>query len=259
MKIILIGILFISILLLVGCDAIVQDNEGIVLESFSIYENNLNIENPSTFLMFITDIRKEATYTIKSRIFEQNNIRITFPEVEIDSDEMQTKINSLIWEDVQILINWLPDDWDYDIALDVDYRIALSTDRMLSIVYTGLYFAQGTPGPSSIFFTTNVNILTGERVVLNSVICIDESFITLLKSDNANFLIPEQRDFVISQFISNDKFQNRLQSADNKEISEIFSYFTHDSLGISIGGIGRGGGSHAEIEISYEVLLYRKY
>ena len=252
----ILGLILAVIFMSTGCKAItIQNNEDITLEGTLTHINYMYIEDQRAFLEYVIDTRGEVVYAIKSRIFKENDVRISFPEVEIADAEMQKKINNLIWEDVQILISWVPSDWENTITLDVDYKIMLSTNRMLSIVYTGLYFAQGTPGPTSIFFTTNVNITTGERVMLNDVVNVDESAIELLQSENAIFLIPEQREFVISQFISNEGFLYRLQNANSAEVGEIFVYFTSDSLGISIGGLGRGGGSHAEIEISYKTLL----
>jgi len=256
----MLGILLILILSLTGCGLTAsQYSENSSLEDALQYENgDIIIDSQYEFLAFITDFSDVATYTIISRLFEEKNVEVSFPEVEMLNEERQVKINNLILsEERKMLRDFL--EWGDDLTLDIDYEIKANSNRLLSIVYIGLGFVQGAARPFWVFHTININVETGEKILLSDVVNVNERFIELLKSENAVFINPDQREPVIDGFISTDRFLQRLQNADNSEFigtaykSGIFTYFTNDSLGISISVLHVLGG-YARLEINYDFL-----
>ena len=157
-------------------------------------------------------------------------------------------ISFLIYDELHKMLSVFPE-WDA-LTLEINYEIMFSSDRLLSIVYRGLGYVQGAARPVNLFSALNVNMETAERIVLSDVININEQFIDLLLSECTVHLNPhpELRDFV-REVISMERFLLRLQNMDSVEV-----YFTFDSMGISIGGLGGAAGDHTELEVRYDII-----
>jgi hypothetical protein len=200
----------------------------------------------------------EINYTIFPKIFEHKGITITYPQFLIQDKLKQNIINDIIYEEMKLILNYFPG--HSELTLIINYDIKLMSNRLLSVVYTGVGFVQDSAGPLRVFFTTNIDIENGEKVILSDILDSYYRLIYILKSEYAKYSIPEAREY-IEEIISRDNFINRLKNADNSEFigtvnkSEIFTYFNDSSLGISIGGLGRGVGNHVEIEFDYNLLF----
>jgi len=247
-------ILFVLFFVLAGCESIDIHNNGDI-DCESLFQH-LNPETTAgstqSFLAFITEFQNDAIctiHTITPSLFEDEyNVRVIFPKVEMPDKELQEKINILIWDEILLMLSIFPE--REELTLDVDYEIKFNSNRLLSIVYTGVGFVQGAARPTHLFYTLNVNIETGEKIVFSDIVSVDDKFIELMLSDNIVHLNPdpELKQFVRG-IISQETFSNRLQDAYNPMF-----YFTDDSLGISIGSLGGAAGDHAELEIQYELF-----
>lgn len=249
-------ILLIVTILLSGCSSV-----AMLINQET--ESDINENNSHSFLSFITDFQHNPNYLIASEIFEESNIRISFPQVEMVDTEKQEQINNLLWWRIYNYFNWVSE-MDEPVFIDIDYEIKVSSSRLLSVVYRGVVIVGGAgitevvSRPRWIFRTSNINIETGEEIRLSDVLNIDERLIELLQSDYVVFpnhedainMYHEQKYFV-REVIARDYFlQWWIENVDNIEF-----YFTEDSLGISIDGLGGAAGDHVEIEISYETIL----
>lgn len=191
-----------------------------------------------------------------SKVLAVRDISIMYPEIKTADSAKNAIINDLIYDEIQKLYaSFNPN--HFEVSADVGYELETFNSMLLSIAYTGTVYGLGTPYPRSIFFTTNINVETGEIITLNDVININESFLRLIRSENAVYLIPEQKP-AISEITDNTlilRLQNsdRTDSMETESDSDVFSYFTKDSLGISIGVI-HAAGDHAEIELRYKYL-----
>ena len=200
-------------------------------------------------LMFVL-IGCGTNYTITSNMFEaEKSVSVFFPTIEIYDIELQEKINGLIWYEMNQMLSIFPE-WG-ELTLDIEYEIKFSSDRLLSIVYTGMGFVQGSTRPMHLLYTLNINMETGEKIVLSDVVIIDERFIELLLSDSTIHLTHclELKQFV-REIISDEAFLHRIRST----AGPMF-YVTNDSLVISIDGLGGAAGDHAELEIRYEAII----
>jgi len=131
---------------------------------------------------------------------------------------------------------------------------------LLSIQYSGLGFVEGVAHPNHLFYTTNIDIAKGIKVRMKDVININEKFLDKLL--NGEFIVPEDtvadksailttlkrwsKSELLQQFDNSDSLDE--MGTDNQ--SDIFIYFTKDSLGISI-PVSHAEGDHAEFEIKY--------
>jgi len=202
-----------------------------------------------SYFIYITNFQNDFTYELMTKIFEENDIRIVYPIIKMEDTELQIKINNLLMDRVYELISWTFD-LDESIGLEIYYEVKASSDRLISIVFRGIGFVQGTARPFHLFQTLNINITTGNEIMLNEIINIDEQLINLMLSEQATYLNPNPELIaLISEIIAEEHFLCWFQ-----EVGNAVFYFTDNNLGISISGLGGAAGDHAEIEISYDAF-----
>lgn len=233
------NIVFISILIfticLTGCNN--ADN---------INDSQEELEELNVFSYDISSM----TYTVED---DDNNISIEYPVVSGLSDEVnQKKINELIKaEALKVYNTYYCEDRDYlgHLNLDIEYTISLENEYILSIQYYGLGNLENAPHPHKLFYTTNIDMMMGNRLRLVDLVNIEEELINMFISGKFEPLCQVQDEFDLGYYGSYDGAEESFINADNME--SVFSYLTNDSLGISI-PVSHAIGGHAEFEIKYK-------
>jgi hypothetical protein len=210
-------------------------------------DNNSSPNNPSP---------SSNPYEITKTNYTENNIKINYPQLTKSSDHQKEKtINQLIKKEaIKVLNYYLPD--LQDLTLEINYEIKSKSPSLLSIQYTGVGYMNGAAHPNNHYYTTNIDIETGTILKLKDMINIDENFVDNLKQ-NAKSMKPEHQGILSS--IHPSDLLNMLTNADSldnigtENQSDTFSYFTSDSLGISI-PVSHAKGDHAEFEITYQAI-----
>lgn len=185
------------------------------------------------------------TRTYLQDSYSKESIRITYPQLE-DVPENQ-KVNELIKEDaLSILKTYSVDDLE-ELTLEVDYKISLKTDSVLSIIYFASY-AIGEADEwhryngAQYRYTTNIDLTTGEKLYLNTVV---SDVAELCDEINSRNLVYRSG----SRIYTLDTKVEKLEKCDYKNHSneiEEYSYFTEKCLGISFSFSG------LQVEIPYE-------
>jgi len=250
----------ITVFFLAGCGHAVTSNYNNVM--YTVTDNIEHFYNDATidgdehktanclypFSLFIANPQNDAAYTLSSSIFEECGIWVSYPQIEMDDAEKQAKINNLLEYRMNKIIGWRLE-LEGQLSLEMSYEIKIASDRLLSVAFSGLGFVQGAARPFHIYQAINVNVLTGEEIILSDVINIDERLIELLLSDNAVFL--DSNSYVqdyLKEIISRDSFLYRLQAEESTHF-----YLTKDSLGLIIDVLHVLGG-FAVIEVMYDYL-----
>jgi hypothetical protein len=171
-------------------------------------------------------------------------------------------INKIIFDDVLAVLH-LCDDMLEDAHIECEAHVV--NNRILSIQYSGLVWWNGAPHHDKLFYTTNIDILTGEKIKLSDIVSVDELLINQLEFMNEYGFIkalwPQQIQAVRS-LISGDRYVLKiLQCADmslndnnwNYTYSGVFTYFTDTTFGIAFPVVFAAGGI-AQFEIKYSEL-----
>jgi hypothetical protein len=195
-------------------------------------------------------------YEITKANYTDHDIKINYPQITKSSDQQKEGIiNALIkHETLKVLNYYLPE--IQDLTLEINYEIKSKSASLLSIQYTGVGYMNGAARPSNHFYTTTIDFEMGNSLKLTDMVNIDENFIETLKR-NAKPVKPEHQG-ILNSIATNDLL-NMLTNADSldnigtQNQSDTFSYFTSDSLGISI-PVSHAEGDHAEFEISYQAI-----
>lgn len=190
-------------------------------------------------------------YEITEDEYAEGDIVIHYPQITGMSDTArQDQINALIRDKATAIAG-------EGGTIEVDYTVAWTGPRLLSIRYDGYMNVEGAAYPNNLFYTTNVDIADGTKVRLRDVVAIDAGFIETFK---AGQFIPWDTGLAdaeepIRENVAGYDLVQALTNADNgyglQNPDYCFSYFTEDSLGISI-GVPHVIGDHAEFEIPYQ-------
>lgn len=198
---------------------------------------------------------------IKPTSYTDHNIKIQYPEViNLGGTERETKINALIKSEALQILKTFDRDVK-DISLDIDYIPKWIGRSFLSIQYVGSGYVNDAAYPTNIYFTTNLDVTDVKKIKLKDVIKIDKNLIDLFKSGkyiqaDPNLNVKTESKGEISNFTDEELisyFRDSDEVSDENELNA-FSYFTKDSLGVSV-GVSHALGDHAEFEINYRDLI----
>ncbi|WP_379157951.1 hypothetical protein [Paenibacillus sp. sgz5001063] len=228
---------------------VTQESEQVQAVRKAPVINSLNKQDESQAI-------KSPSYSIVNESYTDNDISIRYPHITgIDDYIKEVKINKLLkFEALVPLDDYLNSTEDYDdLSMDIDYEVSLKSENLLSVQYKGFSYSDEAAYPLDLFYTTNVDVKYGKKLGLSNVIKLDTRFVHKLREHLAENI---QDDVVKSYFLertSSEELLNYLNGADSSfEISNFaFSYFTKDSLGISLATF-HGAGDHKEFELKYQ-------
>ena len=145
-----------------------------------------------------------------------------------------------------------------DLTLRIDSRVTLCDGNILSIIFEGTGNVQSAAYPNNLFYTLNIDMQSGNRIILTDVYYVDAAFASAYR--NSPFIQNDENlSEAMSEYIGlypDDELVALLSSAD-MDFSGIYSYFTNEKVGISITTL-HALGDHAETEIDISALTYNR-
>ena len=188
-----------------------------------------------------------------------NKIFIEYPQFIILEGDLNTKkiekINKLISDQIFEELGAYYSDITENITINISYKTNYKTSDVFSIQYQGVGYIVDAPYPKHFFFTTNIDLNTGERICLNDFIDIDDDFTkqfqkrSILQSENYQL-----KEWVFENWKSMQTIElEKLLSQADQRGKGIFTYFTPTTLGVSI-AVPHALGDHIEFEIEYQWL-----
>lgn len=203
------------------------------------------------------DVDYKVTELICSKSDNAFKYDIKYPQISGLSDQdKQKRINGILKDEALKVLKYYENPFG-SVELNINYKVSLKDANVLSIQYSGVGSVDTAAHPNSLFYTTNIDINTGNRIRLKDVVNIDKKLADKFLSGGFKALWPEQSEAL--EHHTSEEMQESFKKADSldsigtEEQSDVFSYFTTDSLGISI-SVGHAMGDHAEFEIKYQDL-----
>lgn len=191
-------------------------------------------------------------YDIRENIYENGSVKVRYPYVAgLNDENIEKKINDLIRNDA---MKYSAEYSSKGSVLDVSFQIAFAGDTLLSIKYIEYSSFAQAAHPNHAFYSTNIYIPMASKIKLADMIKISGYFAEAFKK-NCKYVAPHndvspELESALSTYI-NSTHGTLLQKADTEDgINECFSYFTKDSLGVSI-GVPFVIGGYALYEIKY--------
>ncbi|PWV98551.1 uncharacterized protein DUF4163 [Paenibacillus cellulosilyticus] len=200
-----------------------------------------------------TDSTQSANPTLERATLTERDMKIQYPQVTNLGDAKREKtINSLLKNEARKAISYYAYN---ETTMDIDYTVKRFDDKILSIQYTGYANSKGAAHPNNLYFTTNIDMTTGMKMLLKDTVKVDESFVQLLRKGK---YIPADPSVDLSKEAANElnnwsdaEMVTYMKQADDIGIGNVlnvFTYRTEDALGISI-SVPHALGDHVEFEI----------
>jgi len=167
--------------------------------------------------------------------------------------EYSDRVNQAIKEEAYLALNAYDLDFfepEEQLSLEIDYEIKWKTDELISIIFSGLGYIQGTAHPNHFFYTLNIDAKTAKKVRLADRVTIDDSFMQAIYQAARDIPEPELHDAFIGHYKNAEQLLEYLATADSLENGfenqlDVFSYFTPTAIGVSL----PIGTYHVEIEV----------
>ncbi|NFH80285.1 DUF4163 domain-containing protein [Clostridium botulinum] len=206
---------------------------------------------------------KSNEYELVSKNYNKNNVKINYPEIKkFNDDEKLKSINKYLKGcALKVLDDYVKEDPNLEaVNLNVNYDVKFKNEKYISIVYKGEVNVKGTAYPSSIFYTTNVDLESGNIIRLSDYSNVNDILNKLKDPKNIKViaendeLAAAQKDFILN--IGNDNLINMVKNADFHEVNTkiespkdgVYSYFDKDGIVISL-QVNHAIGDHAEFKL----------
>ena len=194
-------------------------------------------------------------YQVVRQTYTDRAISVTYPELSGMSDvEKQQRLNQLIRSEALTVLADYGESELENLTVKLDYVIVRQDSKLFSVRFNGSRFLKGTAYPSRLVQSVNLDIQAGRKLRLPDVIWLDEQFVETIKNSRMNAV----EGVTWGKLRLDDKILLKaLLQADSATSTEnpsrVFSYYTPNGIGISIGVI-HALGDHVEFELPMDVL-----
>ena len=208
-----------------------------------------------------SDDAEVASYVLTSQTYSDAGVQIEFPQIsEFGDQTKEAAINDLIKDEALKILQYYQSE-EAKLNLEVAFSVTWQSKGLLSVQYSGIGYTEGAAYPNKLFYTTNINLMSGEKIKLADVVFIDRAFIDQFRDGelvSGEEAVSDELKAALQEYLSAmtaDDLIALFQKADfsgdtGLALAEGYSYFTGDSLGISI-GVPHVLGDYAQYELKY--------
>lgn len=147
--------------------------------------------NPDTSASTATS-NEQVSYSIETAVISKGRIHIEYPQITgLNDKEKEDLINVLIKDDIwQKSVQSTVDYYESDgcesgvideITLDLKYQVAMSSDKLLSVFYTGEGMLDGGMHGTSEIYTITVNLENAKKLQLSDFTVVDSELVRKIK------------------------------------------------------------------------------
>ena len=196
----------------------------------------------------------ETKYSDNNEMVDQY-IKIAYPQItELENEYIEHVINDEIRETALRVLEVY--DSLENTTINSEYLITCASNDILSIYFHA--YITHAPANSLTFYlrrnrSANYLISTGEKIGLSDVININEDFINSFYDNfhiHSKYDSDEESKRIIDDDVKSTFVLDKLLLSDQDNFTEVCSYFTEDSLVISI-AVRKASGSYALYEAKY--------
>ena len=188
-------------------------------------------------------------YEVTRETYTDRAITIHYPQIsKMNDGEKQNRLNEIIKTEALSILQ------DYDkvslekLTVKLDFVIGRQDSELLSAQFTGSRFLKGTPYPTALFHSVNLDMQAGRKLRLQDIVQIDDKFVKFVLRNHliaAEGVTHERLKLDITKLVK--VFSQADSSVASENPERAFSYFTKDEMGISFSVI-HALGDHVEYE-----------
>lgn len=165
---IILSILIMS--LLTGCGNTIKNEEK--------QSDNISSETPENSVKQNTEKTdtENSSYQITTAKFNKDSILIEYPQIEgLGNDSVEHTINELIKNDIwdsqvdDVTKSYEEDGSTINLNVDLKYQVTISTDELLSVMYTGTSYVEGGMYVNNVFHGITIDLVaeTGNLLLIS--------------------------------------------------------------------------------------------
>lgn len=190
--------------------------------------------------------------------FNEGKIIIRYPSITgMQNYYDEKKVNEIIENEVMSYLQPI-ENIDIGQNYSIYYEVKFSNNKLLSIIYYGSEFLEGSAYPIDVFFSTNIDLICINKLKLIDFIkdseALAEAFKSIITEENDDEIKKFAYDYIYKTHNRDDFTKGFTEADDTYGLGRyIFSYITEDGIGISW-EIPHVIGDHVEVEIPFERL-----
>ena len=189
-------------------------------------------------------------FEVVKETYTDRSISINYPQIRKMNDvEKQHRLNRILKEDaLSVLKDYSASELE-KLTVKLDYVIGRQNSGLLSVQFTGSRFLKGTPYPTALFQSINLEMRAGRKLRLQDSVQVNDRFVEAMKKGR----MTAAKNVTIEKLRMDDvQLLKTFGQADSTVSSEnperAFSYFTKDGMGISFSVI-HAMGDHVAFEL----------
>ncbi|MHC1759971.1 MAG: hypothetical protein AB9917_10735 [Negativicutes bacterium] len=194
-------------------------------------------------------------FEVVKETYADRAISINYPQISKMNDvEKQRRLNQILKADaLSVLKDYSASDLE-KLTVKLDYVIGRQSSELLSVQFIGSRFLKGTPYPTALFQSINLELQAGRKLRLQDSIYVNDQFVEAMKKGR----MTAAKNVTLEKLrLDNGKLLKTFTQADSVVSSEnperAFSYFTKDGMGISFNVI-HALGDHVALELPMAAL-----
>lgn len=212
-----------------------------------------------------------AEVALTEHRYQSDGIEAVYPQFSPEHNEQIAGWNKIIKVDFDKILNIysfrpIPEPspspgTNTPTILKIIYEIKQNDDRYTGIFYKATFMSPYSAHPTQLVYTTNLDKDKEMRLGLSEIVTLSTDFVTGFRSwelvtdeNSRQEVVQGIHDYIAG--INDEDLLMGMQAADrigSGNLYDIYSYFTPDKLGISI-GVPNYLGDHAEFEQAYTNL-----
>ncbi len=204
----------------------------------------------------------DSDYEFVTETYQKGEVSIRYPQLTgLTDSETQSAVNEMIKECAlrdMVYINSEEGNVNYEL----DYEVTFSRGGFLSIKFPGYSNTEGAAHPTSFFYTINIDMKNQSLIRLSDLVKIDEGFAGVFRKgayrSEYDEISPEWKQALDEYLNETDSagWVKNLKGSDvagDENIDGVYSYFSEDSLVISV-LVPHVLGDYTELAIDYKDL-----
>ncbi|MDR1364872.1 MAG: hypothetical protein LBJ32_04525 [Oscillospiraceae bacterium] len=199
-----------------------------------------NFRNFTIYFPYLVVIKQHRIY---KKMFK-NYLKFVFELNENRLLSIKESINKIIEEHVLSYIQHAKETENL-LLMHIDYIFEIINNKIISICFTGWYYMESSPYPTSLFETLNIDISNKKRLNIEDIFKVNTDLVEIIKKNAKNVSGISENDSLLKKYNSNKML---------KDIkTNVFVFLRRKSIIFSFPVI-HALGDYANFEIEYKYL-----
>jgi hypothetical protein len=191
--------------------------------------------------------------TFIGKEYKKGKITVEYPQLSREDGNKAKIINDVITKDATYFFE---NDLYEGYTGDIKYATTFLSDEVVSFTYQGLMTSPIQSYPVHLFYSTIINLKTGEKETLGDLVTLDETFVQAFREGKILSSSSPEYSNEVKKYIStlsNETLLNEFSQADKMDVASVFTYLTNDAIVVTL-GVPHALGDYVQVEMPKKYL-----